>query len=69
MEIPFNIEMKKTRWRTFCHMLILHEKTPCQMAILTLSKYQKILTDIIEEKGLLYLLKWMKKYEINEITT
>ena len=25
--------MKKARWRTFGHMLKLHEKTPCQMTM------------------------------------
>ena len=28
-----SIEMKKARWRTFGHMLRLHEKTPCQMTM------------------------------------
>ena len=31
MEIPLSIEMKKAGWRTFDHMLRLHEKTPCQI--------------------------------------
>ena len=33
MEIPLSIEIKKTRWRAFDHMLRLHEKTPCHMAM------------------------------------
>ena len=32
MEIPLVFEMKKPRWRTFGHMLKLHEKAPFQMA-------------------------------------
>ena len=28
-----NIEIRKGTWRTFCHMLRLLEKTPCQMAM------------------------------------
>ena len=32
-EVPLSIEMKKARWRALGHMLRLHIKTPCQMAM------------------------------------
>ena len=33
MEKPLSLEMKKARWKTFGHMVRLHEKTPCEITM------------------------------------
>ena len=55
LEIPLNTEMKKPRWRTFGHILRLHEKPPCQVAMTDYFQIPPNSKDIREEKAILYL--------------